>query len=58
MSAVLPNLADPASATIVPRIGLLSGKSWGAVVLALLVVAVVVPALNLMVPEGDRKSVV
>ena len=53
MSAVLPKLADPASATIVPRIGLLSGKSWGAVVLALLVVAVVVPVLNLMVPEGS-----
>ena len=49
MSAVLP---EP-SATVVPRIGLLSGKSWGAVVLALLVVAVVVPALNLMVPEGS-----
>ena len=53
MSAVLPNLADPARATIVPRIGLLSGKSWGAVVLALFIVAVVVPLLNLMVPEGS-----
>ena len=53
MSAVLPKLADPAGATIVPRIGLLSGKSWGAVVLALLVVAVIVPVLNLTVPQGS-----
>jgi len=49
MSAVLPT----PSATIVPRIGLLSGKSWGAVVLALIVVAVIVPLLNLVVPAGS-----
>ena len=49
MSAVLPT---PSSVTIVPRIGLLSLKSWGAVALALLVVAVIVPVLNLAVPAG------
>ena len=49
MSAVLPTPAVVA----VPRIGLLSGQGWGAVVLALIVVAVVVPALNLMVPAGS-----
>ncbi len=49
MSAVLP----APSATIGPRIGLMSGKRWGAVVLALLVVSVVVPVLNLMVPQGS-----
>ena len=50
MSAVLPT---PMAATVVPRIGLLSLKSWGAVALALLVVAVIVPILNLMVPAGS-----
>ena len=49
MSAVLP----APNATIVPRVSMLSGKSWGAVVLALLVVAVIVPVLNLMVPDGN-----
>ena len=49
MSAVL----RAPGVTVVPRIGLLSGKSWGAVVLALLVVAVIVPVLNLMVPAGS-----
>jgi urea transport system permease protein len=49
MSAVLPT----SSATLVPRIGLLSGKSWGAVVFALIVVAVIVPLLNLVVPAGS-----
>ena len=50
MSAVLPT---PSSVTVVPRIGLLSLKSWGAVALALLVVAVIVPVLNLAVPPGS-----
>ena len=50
MSAVLPT---PMAAAVVPRIGLLSLKSWGAVALALLVVAVIVPILNLMVPAGS-----
>ncbi|MEQ1682265.1 MAG: urea ABC transporter permease subunit UrtC [Burkholderiaceae bacterium] len=51
MSAVLPTPTP--TVTIVPRVGLLSLKSWGAVALALLVVAVVVPVLNLAVPEGS-----
>jgi urea transport system permease protein len=51
MSAVLPTPAP--TATLVPRVGLLSLKSWGAVALALLVVAVVVPVLNLGVPAGS-----
>src|SRR4051812_10667659 len=50
MSAVLPT---PMAAVAVPRIGLLSLKSWGAVALALLVVAVIVPILNLVVPDGS-----
>ena len=49
MSAVLPAPVVVAA----PRIGLLSGKSWGAVLLALIVVAVVVPVLNLLVPAGS-----
>ena len=55
MSAVLPTprTIPAASTTIVPRVGLLTGKSWGAVVLALIVVAVIVPVLNLMVPAGS-----
>ncbi|MDP3820759.1 MAG: urea ABC transporter permease subunit UrtC [Burkholderiales bacterium] len=51
MSAVLPTPTP--TITIVPRVGLLSLKSWGAVALALLVVAVVVPVLNLAVPEAS-----
>jgi len=54
MSAVLPTpVSTPSSVTIVPRIGLLSLKSWGAVALALIVVAVIVPILNLAVPAGS-----
>jgi len=59
MSAVLPvpvPVPVPVAVAVAvpaPRIGLLSGKSWGAVVLALIVVAAVVPALNLMVPAGS-----
>jgi urea transport system permease protein len=49
MSAVL----STPTPTIVPRVGLLSLKSWGAVALALVVVAVVVPLLNLVVPAGS-----
>ena len=51
MSAVLPT-ATP-TVTIVPRVGLLSVKSWGAVALALIVVAVIVPLMNLMVPASS-----
>jgi len=49
MSAVV---ATP-TVTIVPRVGLLSVKSWGAVALALVVVAVLMPVLNLLVPAGS-----
>jgi urea transport system permease protein len=49
MSAVMPTpmrMQAPAS-------GFLTGKSWSAVVVALLVVAVLVPVLNLAVPAGS-----
>jgi urea transport system permease protein len=49
MSAVL----STPSATVVPRVGLLTLKSWGAVALALVVVAVIVPLLNLVVPADS-----
>jgi urea transport system permease protein len=49
VSAVLP----APTIAIVPRVGLLSVRSWGAVALALIVVAVVVPLMNLMVPGGS-----
>ena len=48
-SAVLPS----PSATIVPRVGLLSGRSWGAVLVATVFVAVLMPVLNLVVPAGS-----
>ena len=59
MSAVLPvpvPVPVPVAVAVAvpaPRIGLLSGKSWGAVVFALIVVAVIVPLLNLVVPAGS-----
>ena len=54
MSAVLPSMgASLPARPEPPRRGLLTGKSWGAVVLALVVVAVVVPVMNLVVPEGS-----
>ena len=54
MSAVLPSMgANLPARPEPPRRGLLTGKSWGAVVLALVVVAVVVPVMNLVVPEGS-----
>jgi urea transport system permease protein len=49
MSAVLP----APSVTIVPRVGLLSLKSWAGVAVAIAVVAVLVPVLNLAVPRGS-----
>src|SRR6202795_2224785 len=56
MSAVLPNsplgTTAPTAAEI-PRRGLLTARSWGAVLLALVVVAVVVPVLNLAVPADS-----
>jgi urea transport system permease protein len=48
MSAVSP----AALPTVAPRASLLTREGWGAVVLALLVVAVMVPLLNLMLPAG------
>jgi urea transport system permease protein len=39
--------------SVVPRVGLLNGKSWSAVFVAVLIVAVLVPVLNLIVPEGS-----
>ncbi len=49
MSAVL----DIPTVTVVPRVGLLSGKSWSAVFVAIVVVAVLMPLLNLVVPAGN-----
>ena len=49
MSAVLPTPL----ATSVPRIGLLSVKSWSAVFVAIVFVAVLMPMLNLVVPAGS-----
>ncbi len=50
MSAVLPN---PAAMTPVPVRGLLTGKAWSGVLAAIVIVSVLVPILNLMVPEGS-----
>ena len=47
MSAVL------ATPVVLPRRGILSARSWTAVFAALVVVVVLVPVLNLMVPEGS-----
>ena len=47
MSAVLP-----APVALPPR-GLLSARSWSAVFAALVVVVVLVPVLNLVVPQGN-----
>jgi urea transport system permease protein len=49
MSAVLP----VAAAVAMPPRGFLSARSWGAVFVALVVVAVGVPVLNLAVPAGS-----
>ncbi len=51
MSAVLPTPAPVPS--LVPSPSLLSGKTWGAVLAAIIMVAVLVPVLNLMVPAGS-----
>src|SRR6202011_5213185 len=37
----------------VPRVGLLGIKSWGAVLAAVVFVAVLMPVLNLVVPAGN-----
>ena len=50
MSAVLPT---PTTVTIVPRVGLLSLKSWGAVALALLVPEAVADELPDALASGD-----
>ena len=38
---------------VAPSRGLLTGKSWSAVLAAIVVVAVLVPVLNLAVPVGS-----
>ncbi|CAN5907903.1 urea ABC transporter permease subunit UrtC [soil metagenome] len=59
MSAVLPNSnVAPVGSTsparpVPPARGILTGKAWTAVVVATVVVAILVPILNLMVPEGS-----
>ncbi|KNZ31857.1 MAG: amino acid ABC transporter permease [Methylibium sp. NZG] len=50
MSAVLPN---PSAMTPAPVRGLLTGKAWGGVLAAIVIISVLVPILNLMVPEGS-----
>ena len=50
MSAVLPN---PAVMTPAPVRGLLTGKAWSGVLAAVVFVSVLVPVLNLVVPEGS-----
>jgi urea transport system permease protein len=49
MSAVMPTPIPLAA----PSHGLLTGKSWSAVLGAVVVVAVLVPTLNLLVPDGS-----
>ncbi len=49
MSAVMPTVAPVA----VPYRGLLTGKSWSAVFGATVIVSVLVPVLNLLVPAGS-----
>eukprot|EP01035_Chromulina_nebulosa_P041724 gene41723-56493_t len=49
MSAVMPAAAPVAG----PSRGLLTGKSWSAVFGAIVIVAVLVPVLNLLVPVGS-----
>ena len=51
MSAVLPNPA--VMTTPVPVRGLLTGKAWSGVLAAIVIVSVLVPVLNLMVPAGS-----
>ncbi len=56
MSAVLPTPPVGSTAPSLPEIparGLLSGRSWGLVLVAVLAVAVLVPVLNLAVPAGS-----
>ena len=50
MSAVLPN---PTALPSMPARGLLTGTAWSGVVAALVVVAVLVPVTNLVVPAGS-----
>ena len=54
MSAVLPPIGSTApTVSELPRRGLLTGKSWGAVLLAIVVVAVLVPVANLATPADS-----
>ena len=50
MSAVLPN---PGQTAPVPVRDLLTGKAWSGVLAAIVIVSVLVPLLNLMVPAGS-----
>jgi urea transport system permease protein len=50
MSAVL---SSPAVMAPVPVRGLLTGKAWSGVLAAIVIVSVLVPVLNLMVPAGS-----
>jgi len=54
MSAVLPNPASTSTPVPgAPMQGYLTGKAWGGIVVALAVIAVLVPVLNLAVPAGS-----
>ena len=53
MSAVLPSPVASANPVNAPPRGLLSGKAWGGVPAATVVVALLVPVLNLAVPAGS-----
>ena len=56
MSAVLPIPPVGSTSPTLPELpsrGLLTGKSWTAVLIAVIVVAVLIPILNLAVPEGS-----
>ena len=50
MSAVLPLSVAPLAAA--PRRGLLGPRGWSAVLAALVLVAIVAPLLNLVLPDG------
>ena len=53
MSAVLSSPIPTVNSANAPSRGLLTGKAWGGVLAAIVVVAVLVPILNLAVPAGS-----
>ena len=53
MSAVLSSPIPTVNSANAPSRGLLTGKAWGGVLAAIVVVAVLVPILNLAVPDGS-----